>query len=61
MYQVQKRNMGDYEDDISMETFYEELAPYSVWIEDPQYGRVWRPDVDQDEFRPYYTHTDIGK
>src|SRR5690554_3194351 len=43
-------------EDVSMETFYEELSPYGVWIEDPQYGRVWRPDVDQDEFRPYYTN-----
>ena len=51
-----KAQSEDYEDDVSMETFYEELAPYGAWIEDPQYGRVWRPDVDQDEFRPYYTH-----
>lgn len=43
-------------EDVSLETFYEELSPYGVWIEDPQYGRVWRPDVDQDEFRPYYTN-----
>ncbi|MES2873506.1 MAG: DUF6600 domain-containing protein [Bacteroidota bacterium] len=46
---------NDYEDDISLETFYEELEPYGIWIDDPQYGLVWRPDVDQDEFRPYYT------
>ena len=43
-------------DDVSLETFYEELSPYGVWINDPQYGQVWRPDVDQDEFRPYYTN-----
>ena len=43
-------------DDVSLETFYEELSPYGVWINDPQYGYVWRPDVDQDEFRPYYTN-----
>jgi len=46
---------GDFNDNVSLETFYEELAPYGVWINDPQYGRVWRPDVDQDEFRPYYS------
>ncbi|MEJ7780332.1 MAG: hypothetical protein WKF68_12165 [Daejeonella sp.] len=39
-------------DEVSLETFYEELSPYGVWIKDLQYGRVWRPDVDQDEFRP---------
>lgn len=43
-------------DDVSLETFYDELSPYGVWINDPQYGYVWRPDVDQDEFRPYYSN-----
>jgi uncharacterized protein DUF6600 len=46
---------AQYDDDVSLETFYDELSPYGVWIDDPQYGRVWRPDVDQDEFRPYYS------
>ncbi len=50
-----KAQYGDYDHNVSLETFYEELAPYGVWINDPQYGRVWRPDVDQDEFRPYYS------
>lgn len=43
-------------EDISLQTFYDELSPYGVWIKDPQYGYVWRPDVDQGEFRPYYTN-----
>lgn len=43
-------------DDISLQSFYDELSPYGQWIKDPQYGYVWRPDVDQDEFRPYYTN-----
>ncbi|KLT64917.1 DUF6600 domain-containing protein [Pedobacter sp. BMA] len=52
----------DYQDDgystgnVSMQTFYDELSPYGTWIQDPQYGYVWRPDVDQSEFRPYYTN-----
>ena len=46
---------AQYDDDVSLETFYEELSPYGIWIDDPQYGMVWRPDVDQDEFRPYYS------
>ncbi|MEJ7691419.1 DUF6600 domain-containing protein [Daejeonella sp.] len=50
-----KAQYGDYDDNVSLETFYEELSPYGVWINDPQYGRVWRPDVDQDDFRPYYS------
>ena len=44
------------DDDISLQTFYDELSPYGVWIQDPEYGYVWRPDVDQEEFRPYYTN-----
>lgn len=43
-------------DDVSLQSFYDELSPYGTWIQDPQYGYVWRPDVDQDEFRPYYTN-----
>lgn len=43
-------------DDVSLQSFYDELSPYGIWIKDPQYGYVWRPDVDQDEFRPYYTN-----
>ena len=44
------------DEDISLQTFYDELSPYGTWIQDPQYGYVWRPDVDQREFRPYYTN-----
>lgn len=43
-------------DDVSLQTFYDELSPYGTWINDPQYGYVWRPDVDQAEFRPYYSN-----
>lgn len=44
------------DEDISLQTFYDELSPYGTWIQDPEYGYVWRPDVDQREFRPYYTN-----
>lgn len=43
-------------EDVSLQSFYDELSPYGTWIKDPQYGYVWRPDVDQDEFRPYYSN-----
>ena len=43
------------DDDISLQTFYDELSPYGTWIQDSQYGYVWRPDVDQQDFRPYYS------
>lgn len=43
-------------DDVSLQSFYDELSPYGTWIQDPQYGYVWRPDVEQGDFRPYYTN-----
>ena len=39
---------------ISFQTFYSELSPYGQWVDDPEYGYVWVPDVDPG-FRPYYT------
>jgi hypothetical protein len=49
---------------ISYNDFYENLAPYGQWIDDPQYGYVWSPNEDG-SFRPYYTNghwvmTDYG-
>jgi hypothetical protein len=44
------------QEDVSLQSFYDELSPYGQWIQDPQYGYVWRPDVDQEEFRPYYSN-----
>ncbi|MET4082397.1 hypothetical protein ABIB40_002355 [Pedobacter sp. UYP30] len=52
-YQDTHSNSND--GNVSLQTFYDELSPYGTWIQDPQYGYVWRPDVDQSEFRPYYT------
>jgi hypothetical protein len=39
---------------VSFQTFYDELSPYGQWIDDPEYGYVWSPEVEQD-FRPYYS------
>ena len=49
---------------ISYEDFYEILAPYGQWLQDPQLGYVWSPGEDIN-FRPYYTNghwqmTDYG-
>src|ERR1700744_4977398 len=41
--------------DVSYQTFYDQLSPYGQWIEDPDYGYVWMPDVSQD-FKPYATN-----
>ena len=55
-YEDNYQNDGYNTGNVSMQTFYDELSPYGTWIQDPQYGYVWRPDVDQNEFRPYYTN-----
>ncbi|ALJ00027.1 DUF6600 domain-containing protein [Rufibacter tibetensis] len=41
-------------DRVSFQTFYDELEPYGRWINDPEYGYVWSPDVEWD-FQPYGT------
>jgi hypothetical protein len=41
--------------DVSYQTFYDELSPYGQWIDYPNYGYVWVPDVETD-FRPYNTN-----
>ena len=46
---------AQYDDaNVTYNDFYQDLAPYGQWIEDPQYGYVFTPTVD-DGFRPYYT------
>ena len=37
---------------VSYQVFYDELSPYGQWMEDPSYGYVWIPAV-QNDFRPY--------
>ena len=39
---------------VSYQEFYDGLSPYGQWINDPQYGNVWVPNID-DDFRPYFT------
>ena len=33
---------------ISTQVFYDQLSPYGQWIDNPNYGYVWIPDVGQD-------------
>jgi hypothetical protein len=41
-------------DVISVQTFYNELAPYGDWVYSSDYGFVWKPGFDYPEdFRPY--------
>ncbi|GAB3900208.1 hypothetical protein GCM10028803_22660 [Larkinella knui] len=41
--------------DMPVESFYDELAPYGQWSQNPTYGQVWTPDVPGD-FQPYATN-----
>jgi hypothetical protein len=43
------------EQEATIETFQKELTPHGVWIEDVQYGRVFRPNIviTEVEWRPY--------
>ncbi len=39
---------------VSYQTFYDELSPHGRWIDYPEHGYVWAPNVGSD-FRPYGT------
>ena len=39
---------------IGYQDFYDQLAPYGAWVDDPNYGYVWIPDVAEG-FMPYGT------
>lgn len=41
---------------MDVNNFYDELAPYGDWIQDPQYGSVWAPRNVGRDFQPYYTN-----
>ncbi len=41
-------------DQVSFQTFYDELDRYGRWIRDPEYGYVWSPTVERG-FQPYAT------
>lgn len=40
---------------VSFQLFYDQLAPYGEWIDDPEYGYVWLPDAGPN-FQPYATN-----
>jgi hypothetical protein len=49
---------------VSFQVFYDGLAPYGQWVENPTYGYVWIPNADAD-FMPYssgghWVWTDYG-
>jgi len=49
---------------VSFQLFYDNLSPYGNWIDNPNYGYVWVPDVPYG-FSPYRTngywvYTEVG-
>jgi hypothetical protein len=38
---------------VAITYFEEPLAPYGYWVDDPVYGRVWRPRQTSAGWRPY--------
>ncbi len=53
MGSLQNKASAQYPDDeVSYQTFYDELSPYGQWIDYPEYGYVWAPNLGPD-FRPY--------
>jgi hypothetical protein len=52
------------QDAISVEYFYDNLAPYGEWLDAGDYGYVWQPYDTGDDWRPYsdgrWVYTDAG-
>lgn len=40
---------------VSFQLFYDELAPYGEWVDDPEYGYLWLPNAGGN-FQPYATN-----
>lgn len=40
---------------VSYQVFYDDLSPYGTWVGIPNYGYVWRPNVEAG-FTPYATN-----
>ena len=40
---------------VSYQLFYDQLSPYGMWVNNPDYGYVWIPNVDA-SFSPYATN-----
>ncbi|MCX6257459.1 MAG: hypothetical protein NTW49_06125 [Bacteroidia bacterium] len=40
---------------VNFQVFYDELSPYGTWVDNPDYGYVWLPDVAPG-FIPYRTN-----
>jgi hypothetical protein len=50
-----QRNYGQPYGQDPGQGFYDELGPYGQWVQTPEYGNVWIPDVEPG-FQPYATN-----
>jgi hypothetical protein len=41
--------------DVNFQVFYDDLSPYGTWVDNPEYGYVWVPNVAPG-FTPYATN-----
>ncbi len=42
---------------VAFTSFDQSLGPYGSWVDDPVYGRVWRPSDTRADWQPYtYGH-----
>ena len=41
-------------ENVNLQVFYDELGSYGTWVDNPTYGYVWVPNVNND-FKPYVT------
>jgi len=52
------------DDDVSLDSFYDNLAPYGDWIEVGDYGTCWHPTGVDADWAPYtdgyWSYTDAG-
>ncbi|MEN7973705.1 MAG: DUF6600 domain-containing protein [Verrucomicrobiota bacterium] len=62
-----EESIGEQPEEVTMDDFRHELAPYGVWVEVDGYGRCWRPTVliYNSSWRPYcdngrWVYTDCG-
>ena len=59
---IPKQSVGQV--DITFQVFYDELSPYGSWMNNAEYGYVWRPS-NRNNFFPYgnngyWLYTDFG-
>ena len=49
---------------VSFDFFYSDLSPHGSWYASAEYGQVWRPNVADVNWNPYYdghwVYTDLG-